>query len=580
MPRLPKTYEDAINQDTNILHEAQYYDATFQQFEDIRKEEETIMALTRHHVGVESQTNVTIDWKGVIIGAFNICFPIAVERPDEPPIKLFFRCAMPHKLGELRSAGAVDEKMRCEVATYAWIQEKCPDIRIPHLYGFGLFDHSQFTNQSQRPLLTRVILHLRRLFLTWLRPSIILSPYIPHPSQHRFSTAYMVLEDVSADGSRMVYKSWAEKGDDERRRHNLYRGYAKVVISLARVPQPRIGSFRFHSDGTISLSNRPLTTTLAILENDGMPRCIPRDRTYTNADLWVSDMLSFHAGRLSTDVNAALHAEDLRFLMGCQVVVRALAHHYVHPERREGPFYLQFTDLHRSNIFVDDDWNIRSLVDLEWVTAHPLEMMQAPYWLVDGDLATFEGEQLESFKKRRLEYMEIFEDEERKAAPGREAFITNAINWSWERKGSWFWIGIESLNTLRCMLLDHVRWNFGFPFRRALLRELSLLWCADSDAFVEKREKDIQGYQSELRKLYGERKAAIEESTEKTGHDAAKEQQASKEQVGSEQVGSEQVGSEDLSSGKATTKRKAPKIPETTGLKTNRPARNRSAVKI
>jgi hypothetical protein len=40
-------------------------------------------------------------------------------------------------------------------------------------------------------------------------------------------------------------------------------------------------------------------------------------------------------------------------------------HYYVKRERRNGPFYLQLTDLHASNIFVDENWNIAYLIDLE-----------------------------------------------------------------------------------------------------------------------------------------------------------------------------------------------------------------------
>jgi Ser/Thr protein kinase RdoA (MazF antagonist) len=32
-----------------------------------------------------------------------------------------------------------------------------------------------------------------------------------------------------------------------------------------------------------------------------------------------------------------------------------------------GPSFLQFTDLHASNIFVDADWNITGIIDLEFI---------------------------------------------------------------------------------------------------------------------------------------------------------------------------------------------------------------------
>jgi hypothetical protein len=30
------------------------------------------------------------------------------------------------------------KKIRCEAGTYAWLQENCPDVLIPKLYGFSL----------------------------------------------------------------------------------------------------------------------------------------------------------------------------------------------------------------------------------------------------------------------------------------------------------------------------------------------------------------------------------------------------------------------------------------------------------
>lgn len=36
-----------------------------------------------------------------------------------------------------------------------------------------------------------------------------------------------------------------------------------------------------------------------------------------------------------------------------------------------GPFLLQLTGLHASNIFVNNDWNVTRLIDLEWVCSLP-----------------------------------------------------------------------------------------------------------------------------------------------------------------------------------------------------------------
>lgn len=73
-----------------------------------------------------------------MIGQFNICIVIHVHGSDGKVSIKLFRCPMPHKVGERYTPGSVDEKVRAEVATYAWIEGNCPEIRIPILHAFGL----------------------------------------------------------------------------------------------------------------------------------------------------------------------------------------------------------------------------------------------------------------------------------------------------------------------------------------------------------------------------------------------------------------------------------------------------------
>lgn len=34
---------------------------------------------------------------------------------------------------------------------------------------------------------------------------------------------------------------------------------------------------------------------------------------------------------------------------------------------------MQVTDLHGSNILVDDRWNVTAIIDLEWICARPIK---------------------------------------------------------------------------------------------------------------------------------------------------------------------------------------------------------------
>lgn len=54
-----------------------------------------------------------------LMGQFNICIIVSVCHSGGTTSTMIFRCHMPHKFGEQYSPGAVDEKMRAEVATYA-----------------------------------------------------------------------------------------------------------------------------------------------------------------------------------------------------------------------------------------------------------------------------------------------------------------------------------------------------------------------------------------------------------------------------------------------------------------------------
>lgn len=56
------------------------------------------------------------------------------------------RFPLPYRVGELVCPGNSDEKINCEAATYAWIQENCPFSSKPQLYGFGLSTNQRVNN--------------------------------------------------------------------------------------------------------------------------------------------------------------------------------------------------------------------------------------------------------------------------------------------------------------------------------------------------------------------------------------------------------------------------------------------------
>lgn len=100
-----------------------------------QSEQGRLSSLVAHHLRIDATRCVTEPTDNWPAGSFNKCVPIRVDDPSVRTTagsRLLLRVPMAHRL-----TGIVEEKMRCEVATYIWMQENCPDIPIPRLYGFG-----------------------------------------------------------------------------------------------------------------------------------------------------------------------------------------------------------------------------------------------------------------------------------------------------------------------------------------------------------------------------------------------------------------------------------------------------------
>lgn len=297
--------------------------------------------------------------------------------------------------------------------------------------------------------------------------------------------------------------------EDPTRKQNLFRGMARLILSLARIPQPRIGSFRFHNDGTVTLTNRPLSCTTVILENDGVPRIMERNDTYTCTEAYVSDMLTLHDNRFFSQPNAVHDKEDCRLQMAVKALLRTVSHRFFKRELRNGPFLLMLTDLHASNLFVDDEWNITCLVDLEWVCSLPAEMFAAPYWLTG--LAIDEVvEKLDEFNEVREEFMNAFEEEELKFAAGKEHNISlsKVMHDMWDSKGVWFCHCLTSVNAMYALFEDHICPRFSSELSSEMEETMSQFWCEAAGDVVAKKVADNEKYNGELKSLFDGKGAA------------------------------------------------------------------------
>ncbi|TVY80836.1 hypothetical protein LSUE1_G004210 [Lachnellula suecica] len=497
------TYELARKKDVNIINETTYPKLRKRLFQELWEQQAMIRALVRHHLSLRDEDVCIIEdqW---IRGNFNVCIPVQVRSASFNK-KLMFRCPMPHKLAEARYPGTVDEKLSSEVGTYIWMQEHCLDIPIPQLYGFGFSDNRHFIHEQRMPFYSRFWRRLQRCFRNYFRYPH-LSQYAFSPTSLRLPTAYMLLEHIGPDIGEELSDTWNELRKDPVQRQNLFRGMARVMLSLARIPQRRIGSFEFHNNGTITLTNRPLPCSVIVLENDGAPRTISRNETYTSTEPFVADMLKLYDDFFLTSPNAVSSMGDCLGQMAAKAMLRALSHHYIQRESRNGPYRLQLTDFHASNIFIDKVGNITCLIDHEWVCALPVEMLSVPYWLTGCAIDDITEEKLCEFEIVHREFMEIFEEEEVKMMSTNLPAITRIMHNSWKSGGVWFWHCITSVNAAWSLFDDHIGPRY-LPLSTDSEGILSQYWCQGSSTVANRKVAEREEYEKQLQVLFDEKPA-------------------------------------------------------------------------
>ncbi|KAK4106316.1 hypothetical protein N658DRAFT_519900 [Parathielavia hyrcaniae] len=361
------TLEDAMGEDENVIHRLSYPEkrAIFYLYLDRRR---ALIAevISRHLISTKLlRLGELKEW---IHGSFNACIPISIN-PPQPGLSnlVVIRFPLPYKVGEAHFPGNVEEKLRCEAATYVWLQQNCPDVPIPRLFGFGF----------------------------------------------------------------------------------------------------------------------PGTQSLHQLENQHIPTDIPRDLTYTPTDTYLADLLACHDQRMRHQPNVIHSPRDGEDQLAALTTMRALLPHFVdRRSRRGGPFAMALTDLHQSNIFVDDDWRVTRLIDLGWACVRPVEMaLNPPWWLSNqsagagpsalgidelggGDQRAKQAER--PVTERVGEFADVFEREEHRALyhrsdseSGERASLTRTLRDNWERGTFWYAQALDCPSALYAIFMFHIQPRFS-----------------------------------------------------------------------------------------------------------------------
>lgn len=104
------------------------------------------------HLGIPADDFALYPPSAWIEANFNICLPIDIKHGHGArlPSRAVIRFPLPYNIGEAFMPDTIDEKLRCEAATYVWMSENCPDIPVPRLLGMS-FPGSQTVSSVAYP---------------------------------------------------------------------------------------------------------------------------------------------------------------------------------------------------------------------------------------------------------------------------------------------------------------------------------------------------------------------------------------------------------------------------------------------
>ncbi|RAK95374.1 uncharacterized protein BO80DRAFT_459816 [Aspergillus ibericus CBS 121593] len=430
------TYSDAKEKEINLLHRLQYPDQQARFFASLDDRRDWIQAVVAHHLSLNSPKTLTVG------------HPRGGLQRNK---RVLLRIPLPYCIGEAFRPGNGDEKIRCEAATYAWIETNCPDIPIPKLYVFAASTGETFTRLESLPFLMRGIHRLR----CWLRSLFKLpvpSCYVRNDSRHLMPchkppAGYLLVEYIDESKGSMLSNTWPTQHTSSELRNNFFRDLSRIFLSLAKIPLQKIVD-------------------------------MPRDYTYCTTDAYVASALA---------------------------AMRAIFPLFFRRDLRRGPFFFTLTDLHQSNILVDKYWHITCLIDLEWGCSLPAEMIQPPHWFTNKAVDQMDAAE---YNDIRLEFMNILEEEERALKDTgltlEPESVSSIMNQTWESGTFWFSLALTSPTGIFSLFHKHIQpiMTKHCPDHGAFHEIMPWYWTTDTVGIARRKLADKKEYDNRLREAF------------------------------------------------------------------------------
>ncbi|KAM3508316.1 hypothetical protein MY11210_006785 [Beauveria gryllotalpidicola] len=207
--------------------------------------------------------------------------------------------------------------------------------------------------------------------------------------------------------------------------------------------------------------------------------------------------------KLRTQPNAIFDIDDGQRQMAASVGMRAVTHLFMQKTSRRGPFYLTLNDLNQKNIFVDEHWNIKTIIDLEWAHTLPIEMKTPPYWLTSRPVDGFmEPSHRQEYEQVLEEYLSIYEQEEiQRRGSTRETTTQRQV---WQNGSFWFYKAVMIPKAKYNLFNWHIQsmFNEDHPNLSIFDEIFHFYWGLDASKVIDAKIEERTAYIEDVKKLH------------------------------------------------------------------------------
>ncbi|KID95712.1 SET domain protein, partial [Metarhizium majus ARSEF 297] len=180
-------------------------------------------------------------------------------------------------------------------------------------------------------------------------------------------------------------------------------------------------------------------------------------------------------------------------------------HRLIRPEYGDRPFCITLADLHQSNIFVNEQWNIQSIINLKWTFEKPIEMQVLPYWFTSKPVDGFyDADATAEYDAIVDEYPRIYTAEEkRKNDVITEASMKPHI---WKSGSFWYFYAVSVSKVMHNFLFNrHIQPLFNKEHSKLSIFDKAFFWYWGENVTetIRTKLKDEEEYLKRVTEAFG-----------------------------------------------------------------------------